>query len=59
MDPDHAAFAARELLKIPMVISMHCGTFPPLKGTPQQFEEALAGSSVKLTVMSPGQEIAL
>lgn len=35
MDPKHAAYAVRELLKTPMVIPTHYGTFGLLKGTPE------------------------
>ena len=54
MDPAHAAFAARDLLKSSHVIPIHYGTFPPLKGTPEELQQALKGSSVKVTVMQPG-----
>ena len=54
MDPSHAAFAARDLLKSKHVIPIHYATFPPLKGTPEEFQQALKGSSVKVTVMKPG-----
>ena len=54
MDPSHAAFAARDLLKSSHVIPIHYGTFPPLKGTPEELQQALKGSSVKVTVMQPG-----
>jgi len=54
MDPTHTAFAARDLLKIKQVVPMHYGTFPPLKGTPEELQQALKGSSIKVTVMQPG-----
>jgi L-ascorbate metabolism protein UlaG (beta-lactamase superfamily) len=54
MDPTHAAFAARDLLKSSQIIPMHYGTFPPLKGTPEELQRALKGSSVNVTVMQPG-----
>lgn len=56
MDPAHAAYAVRELLKTKTVIPMHYGTFPPLKGTPEQLKKALAGSSSKVVVMTPGEK---
>ena len=55
MDPAHAAYAVRNLLKASRVIPMHYGTFPPLKGTPQEFEEALSGYSTEIIVMKPGE----
>ena len=54
MNPAHAAYATRELLKTPMVIPMHYGTFPPLKGTPEQFKSALGDAPTKVMVMNPG-----
>jgi L-ascorbate metabolism protein UlaG (beta-lactamase superfamily) len=54
MDPKHAAYAANELLRTPTVIPMHYGTFPHLKGTPEQFIEALGEGRAKVIVMQPG-----
>jgi L-ascorbate metabolism protein UlaG (beta-lactamase superfamily) len=56
MDPQHAAFAVRTLLKVPRVIPMHYGTFPPLKGTPEQFKQALGDVSTEVVVMQPGDK---
>ena len=56
MDPGHAAYAVKELLKTPTVMPIHYGTFPPLKGTPEQFIEALGDTSTKVVVMEPGEE---
>ncbi|SME93733.1 metal-dependent hydrolase [Tistlia consotensis] len=55
MDPAHAAYAERELIKAPVVVPMHYGTFPPLKGTPEQFEQALGGFEAEVVVMKPGE----
>ena len=55
MDPTHAAFAVKELLKINKVIPMHYGTFPPLKGTPEQFKKALGDAKAEVIVMQPGE----
>ncbi len=57
MDPAHAGYAARDLLKSSHVIPIHYGTFPPLKGTPEALQQALKGSSVKVTVMQPGETL--
>lgn len=54
MDPVHAAYAVSNLLKTPQVIPIHYGTFPPLKGTPEQFIKALGETKTKVTVMEPG-----
>lgn len=55
MDPAHAAYAVRELLKAPKVMPIHFGTFPPLKGTPDQLREALGDYPVELVIMTPGE----
>ncbi len=55
MDPAHAAYAVRELLKPKSVIPMHYGTFPPLKGTPEQFIGALGEAPAQVIVMAPGE----
>jgi L-ascorbate metabolism protein UlaG (beta-lactamase superfamily) len=55
MDPAHAAYAVRELLKVGKVVPMHYGTFPPLKGTPAEFKEALGDFEAEVFVMEPGQ----
>jgi hypothetical protein len=34
---------------------MHYGTFPPLKGTPREFEEQLSGYATEIIVMKPGE----
>lgn len=54
MDPEHAAYAVRELLKTKTVMPMHYGTFKPLKGTPEQFAKALGDFPTKVVVMQPG-----
>ncbi len=55
MDPTHAAYAVRNLLKTKTVMPMHYGTFPPLKGTPEQFKEALGDYAGEVVVMQPGE----
>ena len=55
MDPVHAAYAVNTLLKPKTVMPMHYGTFPPLKGTPEEFKAALGNSATKLVVMQPGE----
>ena len=54
MDPVHAAYAVRNMLKPKTVMPMHYGTFPPLKGTPEEFKAALGDAPVDLVVMQPG-----
>jgi L-ascorbate metabolism protein UlaG (beta-lactamase superfamily) len=55
MDPTHAAYAVRTLLKVKTVIPMHYGTFPPLKGTPEQLQQALGDFPTRVIVMQPGE----
>ncbi len=55
MDPAHAAYALRELLKTPTVIPIHYGTFGLLKGTPEQFIQALGETPTEVIVMAPGE----
>jgi L-ascorbate metabolism protein UlaG (beta-lactamase superfamily) len=54
MDPKHAAYAVINLLDTPIVVPIHYGTFPPLKGTPQEFQAALSKWSGEVVVMQPG-----
>ncbi|MCG8694941.1 MAG: metal-dependent hydrolase [Minwuiales bacterium] len=54
MGPKHAAYAVTELLKTKTVVPMHYGTFPPLKGTPEQFKAALGDYDGTVVVMQPG-----
>ena len=55
MGPAEAAYAMDKLMQPQMVIPMHYGTFPPLKGTPREFADALGDSPVKVKVMNPGE----
>ncbi len=55
MDPAHAAYATKSLLKTPAVVPMHYGTFKPLKGTPAQFKQALGNSPTRVIEMKPGE----
>ena len=55
MDPTHAAYAVRNLLKASRVMPMHYGTFKPLKGTPAEFKAALGTTSTNVVVMQPGE----
>jgi L-ascorbate metabolism protein UlaG (beta-lactamase superfamily) len=56
MDPAHAAYAVRNLLKVKQVIPMHYGTFKPLKGTPGQLKKALGDFPAKVIDMKPGDK---
>jgi L-ascorbate metabolism protein UlaG (beta-lactamase superfamily) len=56
MNPQDAAFATKEWIKPKMVLPMHYGTNPFLKGTPAEFKAALGQTSIKvLDDWQPGQ----
>jgi L-ascorbate metabolism protein UlaG (beta-lactamase superfamily) len=55
MDPREAALAVR-LLEPVIVLPLHFGTFPPLKGTPEQLA-ALVDASVQVVRWTPGESI--
>lgn len=56
MGPAHAGWAVRNYLKdVKTVMPMHYGTFPILKGTPDQFRKALKDHKVDVVVMNPGE----
>ena len=57
MDPKDAAHATREWLKPKFVIPMHYGTFPVLKGTPQEYTAALGQTSTKVFPINPGDKL--
>jgi L-ascorbate metabolism protein UlaG (beta-lactamase superfamily) len=59
MGPEEAAYAMGSLMRPKMVVPMHYGTFPPLKGTPQEMIDALGDSPVKVKVMAPGETMTM
>ncbi len=59
MGPEEAAYAMDSLMRPKMVVPMHYGTFPPLKGTPEEFINALGDSPVKVKVMEPGEILSM
>jgi L-ascorbate metabolism protein UlaG (beta-lactamase superfamily) len=56
MGPKEAALAVK-FLTPQTVLPIHFGTFPPLKGTPEQLE-ALIDPAVKVVNWKPGEEFA-
>ena len=54
MGPDTAAMAAK-WLGVKQVVPMHWGTFPLLTGTPEQLKEHLAGTSIQVLELKPGE----
>jgi L-ascorbate metabolism protein UlaG (beta-lactamase superfamily) len=53
MDPKEAALATT-MMKPKFAIPIHYGTFPPLKGTPEEYKAALGHTRTKVIVMTPG-----
>ena len=54
LNPQDAAWVTREWIKPKAAIPMHYGTIPVLKGTPEEFMEAMKGSGIKVYPMKPG-----
>jgi len=54
MGPEQAAVACG-LLGLKQVVPMHFGTFPALTGTPARLRELLAGTSVEVLELKPGE----
>jgi L-ascorbate metabolism protein UlaG (beta-lactamase superfamily) len=57
MDPKDAAFATKEYLKPRFAIPIHYGTFPLLKGTPEEYIKALGDSPTKVHALKPGDKL--
>lgn len=57
MGPREAAMAVR-FIAPEVVLPLHFGTFPPLKGTPEQLA-ALVGPGVQVVSWKPGEEFSL
>jgi L-ascorbate metabolism protein UlaG (beta-lactamase superfamily) len=54
MGPDTAAMAAK-WLGVKQVVPMHFGTFPLLTGTPAKLKEHLAGTTIQVLELKPGE----
>jgi L-ascorbate metabolism protein UlaG (beta-lactamase superfamily) len=57
MNPQDAAVATRDFIKPKFAIPMHYGTFPVLKGTPEEYVKALGPTSIKVFPISPGDKL--
>lgn len=57
MDPLDAAYATREMLKPKYAIPFHYGTFPVLRGTPQEYQQALGTTATQVFPISPGDKL--
>lgn len=54
MGPRQAAYAAR-LIAAPLVIPGHYGTFPILRGTPDELQSELGAGTIKMIALEPGE----
>jgi L-ascorbate metabolism protein UlaG (beta-lactamase superfamily) len=57
MDPVDAAYATREMIKPKYAIPFHYGTFPVLKGTPAEYQQALGQTTTQVFPISPGDKL--
>jgi L-ascorbate metabolism protein UlaG (beta-lactamase superfamily) len=57
MDPRDAAYATREMLKPKFAIPIHYGTFPVLRGTPQEYQSFLGQTSTQVFPINPGDKL--
>ena len=56
MDPRDGAYATKEMLRPKFAIPFHYGTFPVLKGTPQEYQVALGQTTTQVFPLSPGDK---
>ena len=54
MDPRDAAYVTKSMLKPKFAIPFHYGTFPVLKGTPQEYQQHLGRTTTQIFPISPG-----
>ncbi|HVO95291.1 MAG TPA: metal-dependent hydrolase [Terriglobales bacterium] len=57
MDPEHAAYALRELIRPKQVIPMHYGTYPVINRTPAELKAALGNAPIKVLDVKPGEAV--
>lgn len=55
MDPEHAAYAVRELIRPKQVIPMHFGTFPVINRTAAELKAALGDAPIEVLDIKPGE----
>lgn len=55
MGPEHAAFATQQYIQGDTITPIHYGTFAPLSGTPEAYENALGDTDANVRVMEPGE----
>ena len=56
LSPKDAAYVTREWIKPKYAIPIHYGTIPVLKGTPQEYIQALGDAPVKALALQPGEK---
>jgi L-ascorbate metabolism protein UlaG (beta-lactamase superfamily) len=59
MDPRDAAYATKEMLKPKHAIPFHYGTIPVLRGTPQEYQQALGQTQTQIHPINPGEKVTL
>jgi L-ascorbate metabolism protein UlaG (beta-lactamase superfamily) len=57
MDPRDAAYVTNTMLRPKFAIPFHYGTFPVLKGTPQEYQKHLGQTSTQIFPISPGDKL--
>jgi len=57
MNPRDAAYATKEYLKPRFAIPIHYGTHALLKGTPEEYIQALGSTTTKVLVPKPGDKL--
>ena len=57
MDPEHAAYALRELIRPKQTFPIHYGTFPVINRTPAEFKAALGDSPIEVLDVKPGEAV--
>ena len=57
MDPVHAAYALRELIRPKQVIGIHYGTYPVINRTPAELKAALGDAPIEVLDLKPGQPL--
>jgi len=57
MDPEHAAYALRELIRPKQVIPTHYGTYPVINRTPAELKTALGDAPIKVLDVKPGDAV--
>jgi L-ascorbate metabolism protein UlaG (beta-lactamase superfamily) len=57
MDPRDAAYVTKTMLKPKFAIPFHYGTFPVLKGTPQEYQQHLGQTTTQVFPISPGDKL--